>query len=369
MKLHFFAVLMAAASALAQPGFSPQVQPDGRVTFRLWDSNATAVQVHSEGVSETNMTKDDHGVWSLTTPPLPPDIYAYSFTVDGLHMIDPSNPLLKYNLLSSDSQVHVPGPETLPWEINDVPRGQLHHHPYRSAIAGDNREFIVYTPPGYKSRSWKTYPVLYLVHGYSDDTGAWLTVGFANVILDNLIASGRARPMLVVLPSAYGTMDIIKGGWAGVLGHPALVQRNVEMFRDTLLREVIPQTEKAYRVKSGAGNRAIAGLSLGGTESLFVGLNAPDRFGWIGAFSSGGLNTNFAAAYPAVGQRINKQLRLLWTSCGTEDRLIAVNRNLGDWLTSKGVRHTWVETPGAHSFRVWRRDLADFVPQLFQEKK
>jgi len=368
MKCLVLLAALAAWPALAQQPFSPEVQPDGRVTFRLRAANASAVQVHCEGASETDMARDGHGVWTLTTAPLPPDIYAYSFTLDGLHLMDPANALMKYNLLSSDSQVHVPGPASLPWEINDVPHGRLHHHPYRSAIAGDDREFIVYTPPGYDATSRKTYPVLYLVHGYSDATDGWLTVGFANVILDNLLARGQAKPMLVVLPSAYGTMDIIKGGWTGVRD-PELVRRNVEMFRDTLLREVIPQTERAYRVAGDAGHRAIAGLSLGGTESLFTGLNAPDKFDWIGAFSSGGLSTNFPAAYPALSGKANQQLRLLWMSCGTEDRLITINRNLSDWLTARGVRHTWVETAGAHSFRVWRRDLAQFAPLLFQPKK
>ncbi|MGH9592498.1 MAG: alpha/beta hydrolase, partial [Bryobacteraceae bacterium] len=303
----------------------------------------------------------------FTTAPLGPDIYVYSFTVDGLHIIDPANSFLKYNLLTSDSQVRVPGPATLPWEINNVPHGLLHHHPYHSAIAGDDREFIVYTPPGYNPKARKKLPVLYLIHGYSDPTDAWLTVGFANVILDNLIARGLAKPMLVVLPSAYGTMDVIKGGWAGVR-NPGLLTRNQELFRDTLMREVIPQTESAYSVARGPANRAIAGLSLGGTESLFVGLNAPDQFGWVGAFSSGGLSTNFATTYPLSDGKLNSRLHLLWMSCGTEDRLVTVNHNLSDWLTAQGVRHEWNPMSGVHSFRVWRRALAQFAPLLFQPK-
>ncbi|MGH7973771.1 MAG: esterase, partial [Limisphaerales bacterium] len=129
------------------------------------------------------MEKDDQGVWSLTSEALDPDIYAYSFQVDGCRVIDPNNPLLKYNLLNTDSQVHVPGPATLLWELSDVPRGELHHHFYKSAVAGDERDFYVYTPPGYDAGARKRYPVLYLLHGYSDDASAWSSVGLANVIL------------------------------------------------------------------------------------------------------------------------------------------------------------------------------------------
>jgi enterochelin esterase-like enzyme len=270
--------------------------------------------------------------------------------------------------LNTDSQVHVPGPKSLAWEINDVPRGTLHRHFYRSAVAGDDRDFIVYTPPGYDATAKKRYPTLFLLHGYSDDPTAWPAVGRANVILDNLIARGQAKPMIVVMPLGYGTMDIIKAGWSRVRDRE-LWQRNVDKFGEALLGEVMPQVEKAYRVSTDRQSRAIAGLSMGGTESLLVGLNHLDRFAWIGAFSSGGLNTNFAAQFPALDAKANDQLRLLWIGCGREDRLIENNRQLCDWLKSKDVRYTWVESPGAHSFRVWRRYLAEFAPLLFQEKK
>ena len=146
------------------------------------------------------MLKDSAGVWSLTTEPLEPDFYTYSFVVDGVRMTDPVNPLLKYNLLNSDSEVHVPGPQSLPWEINDVPRGTLHHHFFRSKVAEDDRDFWVYTPPDYDPKARTRYPVLYLLHGFSDDASAWSTVGLANVILDNLIARRQARPMIIVMP-------------------------------------------------------------------------------------------------------------------------------------------------------------------------
>jgi enterochelin esterase-like enzyme len=368
MKRILLATFLFAVPAFAQQIGSPEIHPDGRVTFRLQVPNAKEVQLRCEGVKNSAMQKDDQGVWTFTTEPLEPDIYVYSFNVDGLHLIDPGNSFLKYNLLNTDSQVQVPGPKTLLWEINDVPRGTLHRHFYKSAVAGDDRDFIVYTPPGYDPSAGKRYPVLYLLHGYSDDPTAWSAVGRANVILDNLIARGQAKPMVVVMPLGYGTMDIVKAGWSRVRD-PGLWQRNVDKFGEALLGEVMPQVEKAYRVSAERQARAIAGLSMGGTESLVVGLNHLDRFAWIGAFSSGGLTTNFAAQFPTLDAKANDQLRLLWIACGRDDRLIAGNQQLCEWFKSKGIRYTWVESPGTHSFRVWRRYLAEFTPLLFQETK
>ncbi len=366
-KAALLLTLAIAVPAHAQQIVSPEVHADGRVTFRLRAPEAKDVRVRCEGVNASEMQKDSQGVWSLTTEALEPDIYAYSFQADGLRTIDPNNPLLKYNLLNTDSQVHVPGPPALAWEINDVPRGRLHRHFYKSKIAGDQRDFIVYTPPGYDPAARQRYPVLYLLHGYSDDTTAWTSVGLANVILDNLIARQQARPMIVVMPLGYGTMEVVRGGWAG-LRNRDLWQTNLEKFRETLLSEVMPQAEKAYRVAAEPKSRAVAGLSMGGTESLLVGLNALDRFAAIGAFSSGGLNTNFPSQFPALDEKANGRLRLLWIACGEQDGLLSANQQLVDWLKSKGVRHTWVPTPGQHSFRVWRKYLAQFAPLLFQEK-
>lgn len=362
------AFLLVAVPGFSQRIISPEVAADHRVTFRLRAPKAADVQVHCEGVNESKMEKDADGVWSLTTQPMEPDIYAYSFTVDGLRTIDPNNPLLKYNLLNTDSQVHVPGPPSLPWEINDVPRGELHRHFYKSTVAGDERDFYVYTPPGYDPSARKRYPVLYLLHGYSDDASAWTSVGCANVILDNLIAQGKARPMIIVMPLGYGTMEVVTGGWAG-LRRRDIWQANLDKFCGTLLQEVLPQVEKAYRISAKPAERAIAGLSMGGSESLMVGLNALDKFAFVGSFSAGGMNTNFSSVFPTLNEQSNRQLNLLWIGCGEQDGLLAPNQKFSDWLTEKGVHHTWVHTPGQHSFRVWRRYLAEFAPLLFQGEK
>lgn len=360
------AVTLAQAPPPAPPPLhSPEVHTDRRVTFRFRAPNAKEVLLSRSGGKHVPMEKDEQGVWSITTDPLDPDIYSYSFFADGVRLIDPYNSQLTPNLLNVTSFVHVPGPPSLPWEINNVPHGEIHHHFYRSEIVGDNRDFYVYTPPGYDSTAKQLYPALYLLHGFSDDASAWTAVGQAHVILDNLIAQGKAKPMLIVMPLGYGAPEIVTREPRSNRP-PHLNQRNREKFRDALFAEVIPEVERKYRVAKDRTSRAIAGLSMGGAESLFTGLNAVNRFAWIGAFSSGGLNQDFAATFPALDSKANAQLRLLWIACGTDDGLIQANRKFREWLTSKDVRHIEIETPGAHTWMVWRRNLAEFTPLLFR---
>jgi len=358
------------AAAFAGPVVSPEVHPDHSVTFRLGAPGVTGVVVQCEGKT-LPMQKDEQGVWSVTTDPLDPDIYSYSFVVDGLRVNDPANPFLKYNLLNTESQVHVPGPSTLPWEINDVPHGVIHRHHYQSKVIADERDFLVYTPPGYDPAARRTYPVLYLLHGFSDAETAWIDVGRANVILDNLIARRQAKPMLIVMPLGYGNKDILAGGWQAIRG-PAWEQFHKDSFakfHDALFDEIMPMVEKSYRVSTDRTARAIAGLSMGGEQSLRFGLAAPERFAWIGAFSSGGLNVDFDKSFPTANEKLNGRLHLLWIGCGKDDGLFDSNRKFEQWLTSKQVVHTWVETPGRHSFLVWRRYLAEFAPLLFQKTR
>src|SRR5271165_829058 len=343
---------------------TPEVHSDNSVTFRFLAPNAQEVKLAREGAAPVAMQKDEQGVWSVTTPPLPPDYYGYSILVDGVRMLDPYNHLLVPNLLSPSNAVHVPGP-ALPWEVSDVPRGEIHHHFYKSAVAGDERDFYVYTPPGYDPAGKTTYPVLYLLHGYSDDASGWTAVGHANVILDNLIAQGKAKPMIVVMPLGYGTMEFVHVGW-DAWSRAQLRDRNFEKFREALLTEVIPRVEGEYRITKDRDARAIAGLSMGGSESLLTGLNNLDKFSWIGAFSSGGIPEDFQKDFPTLDAKANQQLHLLWIACGTEDHLITVNRSLREWLKSKGVKATEIETPGMHTWMVWRRNLSEFAPLLFR---
>jgi enterochelin esterase-like enzyme len=383
MKLHFAVVLfcwMVSGWTLGQetrpaappprmplpPLITPEVHSDDSVTFRFRAPNAQEVKLAREGTEPLAMQKDDAGVWSVTTAPVAPDYYGYSIMVDGVRSIDPSNPLLQPNLLSTENMVHVPGPQSLAWELNDVPHGEVHHHFYRSTVANDDRDFYVYTPPGYDPKQKTTYPVLYLLHGYSDDASGWTAVGRANIILDNLIAEGKARPMIVVMPLGYGTMEMVRVGWGGISNHPEVRQQNLTKFREALLGEVMPKVESEYRVTKARDSRAIAGLSMGGSESLLTGLNNLDKFAWVGAFSAGGLPDPFDKDFPGLDSKANQYLKLLWIACGTEDRLITANRNLREWLKSKGIQHVDVETPGMHTWMVWRRNLSEFAPLLFR---
>jgi len=359
----FGSFVATAAFAQAPPLISPEVHSDNRVTFRFRAPNVKEVNLFLEGVPKRlPMQKDDQGVWSVTTDPLPPDYYGYAFNADGVALFDPSNYAIKPNFLYRASEVHVPGPASLSWETADVPHGEIHHHFYKSGIVGDNRDFFVYTPPGYDPRGKQSYPVLYLLHGFSDDASAWSAVGRANVILDNLIAQGKAKPMLVVMPLGYGAPEVL-------LPHsndPTLTQRNLLKFRETLLNEVIPRVEASYLVIKDRNARAIAGLSMGGAESLLTGLNNLKQFGWIGAFSSGQLPEEFDKAVPGLSSENAQQLRLLWIACGTDDDLIEVNRKFRTWLASKGIKHADIETPGAHTWMVWRRNFAEFSSLLFR---
>lgn len=365
----FLFVFGFASAAFAQtpptPVVSPEVKSDNRVTFRFRAPNAKEVALSLEGTpKDLAMQKDEQGIWSVTTEPLTPDFYGYAFVADSVHLIDPSNPLMKPNLLNTTSQVHVPG-APLPWEVGDVPHGEVHHHFYKSAVVGDHRDFYVYTPPGYDGRGKQTYPVLYLLHGFSDDASGWTAVGRANVIMDNLIAQGKTKPMVVVMTLGYGAPEILRGGF-GAFRNTELRDRNFAKFSDALLGEVLPQVESTYLVNKDRNSRAIAGLSMGGSESLLTGLNNLDKFAWVGAFSSGGIPEEFDKDFPKLDARANEQLKVLWIACGVDDRLIELNRKLRSWLEAKGVHKVDVETPGAHTWMVWRRNLVAFSGLLFR---
>ena len=270
---------LAVASLWAQPGrgptlHSPEVSPDGKVTFRLRAPNAKEVAVTGIG-QRLAMQKDEQGVWSATTETLQPDLYTYSFSVDGATVNDPQDPLFKASYGSAgQSMVRVPGPAL--WNPGEGPHGAVTHYLYRSALIGDDRDYYVYTPPNYDSRRKEAYPVLCLLHGLGDDASDWLNVGAANIILDNLIDQAKAKPMIMVNTLGYGTPN----GPAGAMGAAM-----IPAFAKALVDEVLPQVEKNYNAAKDRNHRAIAGLSMGGAESIYTGLTYLDRFAYIGSFS------------------------------------------------------------------------------------
>jgi len=358
---------------------SPEIAADSRVTFRLRAPNAKEVMV-SLGQTRLPMQKDEQGVWSATSDVLAPNYYTYSFVIDGTTVNDSANRRMETSFGSSRSMFVIPGPE--PWLPNPgVPRGAIARHTFRSAIANDERDFLVYTPAGYEPKRSRAYPTLYLLHGLGDDAERWMNGGGANVILDNLIAQGKAVPMVVVTTLGYG----VSNGPAG-----ASTPESIPAYAKILLTEVMPVVEQTYNVARSREQRAIAGLSMGGAEALFTGLNNPDKFAWIGSFSgafvmwrsaAGVVDANsgrgagpsnstavFDKTFPGLDAKVNSSMRLLWITCGTADGLIGVNREFKDWLRSKNIRFSEEEVPDlGHVWPLWRRNLVDFAQKAFQK--
>ena len=361
----------APTALIPAPMKSPQVDADGNATFTLAMPNAAKVELHLENVAAPfAMTKRADGAWTVTVPKLAPQYYSYSFDVDGTSVIDPNNTTLKTSFFSTQNIFLVPGQPAMPWEVADVPHGEIHHHFYRSKIVDINSEYYVYTPPGFDAKSKKKYPVLYLLHGYSDEPSAWTWMGKANVILDNLIAQGKAKPMIVVMPLGYGTMDMITRGWA-VWRDPQTTARNFKDFGRVLYEEVMPLVKEQYPLSDKREEHAIAGLSMGGAETLLVGLNHTDDFAYIGAFSAGGIgDSNFGPLFPAItpqsGAQIQSKLKVFWVACGEQDGLFPPNQKLIAWLKEQGMQPTAIATPGMHVWMVWRDNLSNFVPLLFK---
>ncbi len=344
----------------------PEIQPDGTVTFRFPAPNAKSVLLDLEGAAApAPMSRGEDGVWSATSAALAPELYEYSFSVDGVHALDPANVTVKTSFFRVGNVLHVPGKTPMPWEIADVPHGVVHHHFYHSAVVGIPSDFYVYTPPNYDPKA--KYPVLYLLHGYSDDASVWTVHGKANIILDNLIAQGKAKPMIVVMPLGYGTMDVITRGWT-VWQDRATILRNYSQFTEALLTEVKPQVEKLYPISQKREDHAIAGLSMGGGETLLTGLNHLDEFSYIGAFSSAVQDMDYAQLFPGLNASANQKLQLLWIACGKQDQLLTPNQHFIAWLQQQGVHVTPIETEGRHEWPVWRGNLVSFAPLLFQHK-
>lgn len=375
----------ANASALPPtppPLASPVVHANRTVTFSIFEPGAKLMSLSMGLERPVPMTEDKDGVWSVTVGPLAPDYYDYVF-VRGkpLHppskadtpwnynlpahfVLDPKNPDVLPNFMQPENIVHVPGPvATTPWEMSDVPHGVVSFHIYHSAVMNDERGFYVYTPPGYNPRGKEKYPVLYLLHGFAQMPSNWIYVLRANVIMDNLIAEHKAKPMILVMPLAYGGYHILV---PGAYWKDHVRDRNFARLTRGLFTEVMPRVDRDYNVRTGPGNTAIAGLSMGAAQSLLIGLNHPDRFAWVGAWSAGGLPTNFSPQFPEVNRSTNSKRKLLWISCGEQDMGLIFTQDLEKWLKSEGVKYTGVTLPGRHTWMTWRRNLAAMTPLLFR---
>jgi enterochelin esterase-like enzyme len=363
---------------------SPEVSADDRVTFRIWAPKASEVSVTGDWVAQGRgsggkLEKDDRGVWSITVGPLVPDFYSYSFTVDGVKTIDPKNAMIKQGEASLDSMFFVPGAEAAFEDIRPVPHGEIRIAWYQSAVLDRLRSMHVYTPPGYDSGNQK-YPVFYLLHGGGDEDSGWSTIGRAGFILDNLIADRKAKPMIVVMPN--GSMPRAAG--AGPAGPPApgtppdpAVQRAQEQARqkfvDELLNNVIPYVEKNYRVLADRDHRAIAGLSMGGGQTLAVAPSHLDKFAYVGVWSAG-VNPAVAedfvkrnAAFFENPEKTNGMVRLFWVGAGEKDQLAGPGaKNLAQMLDAHGIKHEYHESEGGHTWINWRHYLNEYAQLLFR---
>jgi enterochelin esterase family protein len=395
-RLPFFIVLAsvglltASAAALAQqrpaarpPEFvSPELATDRKITFRIHAPNAKEVKLTSSDIPNTGtseipglgagaaMKKGDNGVWETTIGPIVPGAYRYNFTVDGLGVIDPRNPATSEANTNTWSLVYVPGSEIS--DTKNVPHGAVAQVTYYSQALKRFRRMHVYTPPGYEKSEGK-YPIFYLLHGAFDCDASWSTVGRAGFILDNLIAAGKAKPMIVVMPAGH------TGPFR--FGTPGDFERQMDEFAADFTKDAKPYVERNYRVIGDRDHRAIAGLSMGGAQTLNIAFTNLDEYGYIGVYSSGifgiaggfggqGPSTKWEDDHKAVlaNAELKKGLRLVWFGCGKEDFLVKTSEATIGMLKKHGFAVVSKESAGGHTWINWRDYLHEFAPLLFAEK-
>jgi enterochelin esterase-like enzyme len=342
---------------------SPAIGADGQVTFQLYAPKATEVSVRSEGpapFANQPLVKGDSGVWKLTAQ-VPADLYIYWYDVDGVAVADPRNNRPRVNMSTVRSLLEVPGTGSEFFAEKAVPHGQVSAVYYQSQALGVKRRMQVYTPAGYAT-SGQRYPVFYLLHGGGDTDESWLMAGRANFILDNLIASGKAKPMIVVMPAGHTPPQA--GG--------AAPQPGPDAFARDFVTDVVPYVEKNYRTLPGRENRAIAGLSMGGQQTLNVGMTNLDKFSYLGVFSSGWFGqegpATFARNNPTVlaDPKLNDRIKLFWLATGKDDFVLPSTKASLALLDQHKVRYTYKETEGGHTWPNWRAYLNEFAPMLFR---
>ena len=370
----------AAGGAPPRRLVSPEVQPDRKITFRIAAPKAAEVQLRfSEGGPQTHpMTKGDDGVWSVTIGPVEPETYTYSFLVDGLKVLDMTNPDIKLGLAIDASVVEVPGAPPRFDQLQNVPHGSVNIHSYLSTAQDRQRAMYIYVPPQYYTEPSRKFPVFYLWHGGGGVESDWSRDGRAAIILDNLIAEKKALPMIIVMPNN----NVLVRDQGGAFGSSSVLEKEV-------MNDIIPFVEKHYRVLTGRNNRAIAGLSAGGGTTMNVGMRRLDMFAYLGEFSTGlfgGTGPAPGAAAPAGGgtgygvydpEKVApgmfqnlvspaKKLKLFWMSVGTEDPRVPFQKKALAEFQSHGIQPIFKTYPGAHEWKVWRHSLAEFAPLLFK---
>lgn len=353
---------------------SPVIADDNMVTFNLYSTDAQSVAVNGSwmGMGETaDMIKDDQGVWSVTVGPLESSMYHYNFNIDGVRIIDPSNPKAMRDGTRYASTLIIPGKGSELFDVNDVPHGSLTKVWYNSPTLELYRRMYIYTPPGYED-SGERYPVLYLLHGGGGDEDAWTSLGRANYILDNLIAQGKAKPMIIVMTNGNSDQT------AAITDRqptPAADARNTmasKEFPNSLVNDVMPYIEKHYRVIANKENRALAGLSMGALQTQITSMNNPGLFDYMGVFSIGiqmelgEVTTDLIKAYDDNLEKVKEYYKLYYIGVGKEDFVFEGVQVLRKKLDDNNFTYVYNESEGGHTWANWRAYLSDFAPRLFK---
>ena len=362
---------------------SPQISPDNMVTFRLNSKDVITITLSGDwSASRTGekLIKDETGLWTVTVGPLHPEYYNYYFTVDGIRTIDPSNPLTVRDGVRYASVLLVPGNESSLYAVQNVPHGDLSKVWYNSKSLNLYRRMYIYTPAGY-AESKEKFPVLYLHHGGGGDEDAWATMGRAAQIADNLIAQGKAKPMIIVMPNGNATeaaaiTEITRKPAAEAPALTPVAQPSSVTYETSLVNDILPYIEANYKVLASKEYRAVAGLSMGGGQAFNIGLKNTDKFAWIGIFSTGMFGgVQGYAAFDAEKQipglltksgSFNSSLKLFYISCGEQDPRYEFTQKVVSNFKENKLNVVFKGFPGAHEWKVWRLSLADFLPQLFK---
>ncbi len=346
---------------------SPKVLNDKRVAIQIYAPKATEVTVGGDFQSgkPVSLTKNEQGVWSAIIGPLRPDYYTYTLMVDGVRTMDPKNPVIKQGISSLENVLVVPGPETAFEDNRAVPHGEVREVWYSSKSLNRMRRMHVYTPPAYEKGTTK-YPVFYLLHGGGDDDSGWNSIGRAGFILDNLIAAGQAKPMIVVMPNGSMPMPPSTG-----MPNPEAMNNMRTMFANELLNDIMPQVEKTYRTLPNPANRAVAGLSMGGFQTLDVVLSRPELFDYVGVFSSGFFGATIDEAETKYANALNdpafnKGKKLFWIGIGKDDFVMDANKKTLALLDKHQIKYQYKETSGGHTWINWRQYLNEYMPLLFR---
>jgi enterochelin esterase-like enzyme len=375
----FLMTIFVTIAAVAQPPrgpfiISPQVLPDKKVTFRYLAPSAKEVKLSAQFErAPVPMVKDSIGIWSVTVGPVRPDIYPYSFNVDGITVMDPANEDFFPNERFKASLVDVPGFTPLIHAMRDVPHGSVNYEYYPS-LEGTTGQVLVYTPPGYEKDPGKKYPVFYLIGGTTDTEETWFKVGRTNMILDNLLAEGKVKPMIVVMP--YGNMRARiaaqKGGTKPadpVIRDSGDALIRSKQFEDDLVKNIIPYIEKNYRAIPNKDNRAIGGFSRGGGQTLRTAFGNTDKFAWICCYSSYLTQQEIETHYKSIidqPEATNKQFKLFWIGVGNEDFLYPQTAVFLNYLKDKKINYKSLITGGGHTWMNTKVFLAETAQLLFK---